>query len=84
MGRMADFRDMRYAALGKHLRRYADAEVRFDDTSRRLYATDASIYQMVPEGVERLFVSDKQTAEIALRVNVACIQRMIGIMQLLP
>src|SRR5262245_10023955 len=29
----------------------ADCEVRFDNLTRQLYATDASIYQIVPMGV---------------------------------
>ena len=37
--------------LAEHLRRRVDGEVRFDDGSRALYATDASNYREVPIGV---------------------------------
>ena len=39
------------AVLEAELRRRVDAEVRFDDGSRALYATDASNYRQVPIGV---------------------------------
>jgi FAD/FMN-containing dehydrogenase/Fe-S oxidoreductase len=42
---------MKRQALERHLRRSIQGEVRFDDTSRRLYSTDASIYQIQPLGV---------------------------------
>src|SRR5579864_8110347 len=48
---MLDFSDLQRDALQKHLRRNIEGEVRFDDTSRRLYSTDASIYQIRPTGV---------------------------------
>ncbi len=48
---MPDFLDDKRRALERHLRRHLQGEVRFDDTSRRLYSTDASIYQIVPLGV---------------------------------
>jgi FAD/FMN-containing dehydrogenase/Fe-S oxidoreductase len=38
-------------ALGAELRRHIKGEVRFDDGSRALYATDASNYRQVPIGV---------------------------------
>ncbi len=38
-------------ALRRELRSRLDAEVRFDDVSRALYATDASVYQIEPLGV---------------------------------
>src|SRR5205807_132330 len=34
-----------------HLRKHVRGEVRFDDLTRRLYSTDASIYQVTPLGV---------------------------------
>lgn len=37
--------------IARELERVVDGEVRFDDYSRQLYATDASIYRMVPAGV---------------------------------
>jgi FAD/FMN-containing dehydrogenase/Fe-S oxidoreductase len=48
---MVDFSDLRRVQLKEYLSRHVDAEVRFDETSRRLYATDASIYQIMPAGV---------------------------------
>src|SRR5881275_502886 len=39
------------AALASELRREIRGEVRFDDGSRALYATDASNYRQVPIGV---------------------------------
>ncbi|WP_121741009.1 FAD-binding and (Fe-S)-binding domain-containing protein [Natronorubrum halophilum] len=43
------------------LRERVDGEVRFDEYSRRLYATDASAYEMTPVGV----VLPRSTADIA-------------------
>jgi FAD/FMN-containing dehydrogenase/Fe-S oxidoreductase len=37
--------------LARHLRKHLQGEVRFDSGSRKLYSTDASIYQMEPLGV---------------------------------
>jgi FAD/FMN-containing dehydrogenase len=48
---MLDFRAEKLAALVGYLRKHVDGEVRFDDTTRRLYSTDASIYQVMPQGV---------------------------------
>lgn len=48
---MLDFRDMQASALQDYLRRHVDGEVRFDAATRRLYSTDASIYQIAPTGV---------------------------------
>src|SRR5436309_12042780 len=48
---MLDFAAMKRAALARALRQHLSGEVRFDDTSRRLYSTDASIYQVLPLGV---------------------------------
>ncbi|MGZ7031158.1 MAG: hypothetical protein ACXVIJ_04235, partial [Thermoanaerobaculia bacterium] len=39
------------ATLASELRRSIKGEVRFDDGSRALYATDASNYRQVPIGV---------------------------------
>lgn len=39
------------ADLAARLRRETQAEVMFDDASRARYATDASIYQVMPVGV---------------------------------
>ena len=40
---MHDFTAVRRDSLIRYLRRHVAGEVRFDDTSRRLYATDASL-----------------------------------------
>src|ERR1700675_1500032 len=48
---MLDFIEQKRAALLGHLRRNVDGEVRFDRTARKLYSTDASIYQIEPLGV---------------------------------
>ena len=48
---MHDFAALKRDALVRTLRRHLRGEVRFDDTSRRLYSTDASIYQVLPLGV---------------------------------
>src|SRR5256885_5618032 len=47
----ADFPRGRARALAAHLRKRLDGEVRFDDGSRALYATDGSNYRQVPIGV---------------------------------
>ena len=39
---MDDFIEQKRAALLELLRRHVEGEVRFDDTTRRLYSTDAS------------------------------------------
>jgi len=43
--------DQQRRLLADHLRRHTQAEVRFDPASRKLYATDASLYQIEPLGV---------------------------------
>src|ERR1700731_2212629 len=48
---MADFTELQRDTLAQHLRRHIQGEVRFDAPSRRLYSTDASIYQIEPLGV---------------------------------
>jgi FAD/FMN-containing dehydrogenase/Fe-S oxidoreductase len=48
---MHDFAAERRDSLVRHLRKHTAGEVRFDDTSRNLYATDASHYQVRPLGV---------------------------------
>src|SRR5436853_3980151 len=54
------------AELEAALRRRADAEVRFDDGSRALYATDASNYRQVPIGV----VIPRSIEDIAATVDL--------------
>src|SRR5262245_39899158 len=48
---MSPFAAVRRESLVRYLARHVVGEVRFDDTSRRLYATDASHYQVEPLGV---------------------------------
>src|SRR5437588_8666249 len=48
---MENFTELKRDTLAQHLRRHIQGEVRFDATSRRLYSTDASIYQIEPLGV---------------------------------
>lgn len=48
---MTAFIEQQRDQLARHLRRHLAGEVRFDATARRLYSTDASIYQVVPLGV---------------------------------
>jgi FAD/FMN-containing dehydrogenase/Fe-S oxidoreductase len=45
------FGSIRQDSLLRYLRKQIAGEVRFDDTSKRLYATDASHYQIEPLGV---------------------------------
>ena len=46
-----DLLEYRRAALERALRKEIEGEVQFDDTYRKLYATDASIYEIEPLGV---------------------------------
>src|SRR5437870_8800783 len=46
-----DFTELKRETLARHLRKHLQGEVRFDATARRLYSTDASIYQIEPLGV---------------------------------
>src|SRR5438132_11645956 len=64
---MTAFVEQKRAALAKHLRGHIRGEVRFDPTSRRLYSTDASIYQIEPLGV----VIPKTTEDIVVTVQIA-------------
>src|ERR1051325_9850737 len=54
------------AALASELRRELRGEVRFDDGSRALYATDASNYRQVPIGVVMPHDADDVVATVAL------------------
>jgi FAD/FMN-containing dehydrogenase/Fe-S oxidoreductase len=62
-----DFATARRDSLVRYLRRHVGGEVRFDDTSRRLYATDASLYQIPPLGV----VLPKTVDDLAVTVQIA-------------
>jgi FAD/FMN-containing dehydrogenase/Fe-S oxidoreductase len=48
---MHDFSTLQRDSLVAHLRKHVRGEVRFDDLTRRLYSTDASIFQVTPLGV---------------------------------
>ncbi len=61
------FQAVRCESLVRYLRRHVAGEVRFDDTSRRLYATDASHYQVRPLGV----VVPRTTDDLAVTVQIA-------------
>jgi len=54
------------AALASELRREVRGEVRFDDGTRAMYATDASNYRQVPIGVVRPHDADDVIATVAL------------------
>jgi FAD/FMN-containing dehydrogenase/Fe-S oxidoreductase len=64
--------EQRRAALERHLRRHIQGEVRFDRTSRGLYSTDASIYQIEPLGVviPRTAEDVQATLQIAAEMHV--------------
>jgi len=64
---MADFFAPKQQALFAALRRHLAGEVRFDLGSRRLYSTDASIYQIEPLGV----VIPKTLDDLAAVVQIA-------------
>ena len=55
------------SALAKSLQRETTAEVLFDDFSRGLYSTDASIYQIIPLGV----VVPKTEEDVRFTLNIA-------------
>jgi FAD/FMN-containing dehydrogenase/Fe-S oxidoreductase len=63
--------------LERELRRVVEGEVRFDDYSRLLYATDASMYQVEPIGVVLPRTADDVRAvlELANRYNVPVLPR---------
>src|SRR5260370_4340106 len=64
---MPDLTQLKRDALVHHLGRQTRGEVRFDPTSRRLYSTDASIYQIEPLGV----VIPKTIEDIVVTVQIA-------------
>jgi len=64
---MADFAAARRDSLVRYLNRHVAGEVRFDDTSRRLYSTDASHYQIQPLGV----VVPKTADDLTVTVQIA-------------
>ncbi|QVL34224.1 FAD-binding protein [Telmatocola sphagniphila] len=67
----------RFADLQKHLQKHTQAEIRFDSTTRHLYSTDASIYQVPPLGVviPRTAEDLQSTLQIALEQKIPIIPR---------
>ena len=67
----------RAQALAAELARHTTAEVRFDDVSRILYSTDASIYQIEPLGVviPRTEEDLIATVELAARFRIPVLPR---------
>jgi FAD/FMN-containing dehydrogenase/Fe-S oxidoreductase len=74
---MLDFIDQKRIALLDHLRRHVDGEVRFDTAARKLYSTDASIYQIEPLGVvlPRNPAALQAAVQIAVEMEVAIVPR---------
>src|SRR5207253_10616391 len=72
-----DLVEQKRAALAKQLRGHIQGEIRFDATSRRLYSTDASIYQIEPLGVviPRTVSDLVTTVQIALEMHLPIIAR---------
>jgi FAD/FMN-containing dehydrogenase/Fe-S oxidoreductase len=68
---MNSFTELQRDSLARHLRKHLAGEVRFDATSRQLYSTDASIYQMEPLGV----VIPKSVEDIVAVVQIAAESR---------
>lgn len=64
---MKDFTDLRRQTLARHLRRHLKGEVRFDLAARKLYSTDASIYQVEPLGV----VLPRDVEDVQAAVQIA-------------
>jgi len=62
-----DFATARRDSLVRYLRQHVSGEVRFDETSRRLYSTDASHYQIQPLGV----VLPKTIDDLTVTVQIA-------------
>jgi FAD/FMN-containing dehydrogenase/Fe-S oxidoreductase len=72
---MKDFKELKRAQLARHLAKRLQGEVRFDLTSRRLYSTDASIYQIeplgvvIPQSIEDLVVTVQVAAEMHVPIT---------------
>jgi FAD/FMN-containing dehydrogenase/Fe-S oxidoreductase len=64
---MTDFTELKRETLARQLRQHTGAEVRFDAAARRLYSTDASIYQIEPLGV----VLPRGAADVRAAVQIA-------------
>jgi FAD/FMN-containing dehydrogenase/Fe-S oxidoreductase len=64
---MITFVEQQRHELVRHLRSNIQGEIRFDDTSRKLYSTDASIYQVEPLGV----VIPRTSEDVVATVQIA-------------
>lgn len=64
---MNSFATVRTDSLIRYLDRHLEGEVRFDSTTRNLYATDASLYQIPPLGV----VIPKTVDDLVATVQIA-------------
>src|SRR5438876_838966 len=77
MNDLTDFTEFKRQALARQLRQHVQGEVRFDDPTRRLYSTDASIYQIEPLGVvlPRTVADLHTTVQIAAEMSVSITAR---------
>ncbi len=64
---MTSFTELKRQTLARQLRQHTSGEVRFDAAARKLYSTDASIYQVEPLGV----VLPKSAEDVAAVVQIA-------------
>lgn len=74
---MSAFIEQQRQELTRHLRQHLQGEIRFDSPSRKLYSTDASIYQIEPLGVvlPRTVEDVVTTVQIASEMRVPLIPR---------
>src|SRR5580692_7947392 len=65
------------SALARRLRSEVEGEVRFDDLTRGLYSTDASIYQIRPLGVviPKTMAAAVRTVEMCAQAGVPVMAR---------
>src|SRR5580698_7925089 len=67
---MHDFAAARRDSLVRYLRKHTSGEVRFDDTSRHLYSTDASHYLIRPLGVAIPKTQDDLIAAVQIAADL--------------
>ncbi len=74
---MPHLEEYRRSALARHLRQHIRGEVHDDSTTRKLYSTDASIYQMLPMVVvvPRSVVDLQTTVQIAQEHGIPIVAR---------
>ena len=68
---MIDVTELQRETLARQLRKHTTGEVRFEATTRRLYSTDASIYQVGPLGV----VLPRSVEDVQAAVQIAAEMR---------